>query len=583
MRLPFLQPIPSSRQVVEEFRGYNHNLRIGDGEFFDMKNITSDYYPILSPRGQRGVYVKGGQYTGMIAKDALCYIDGETLYINKNPVTGLKLEHGDKPTQLISMGAYIIILPDKKWVNTKDQSFGDIEATYTVGEASYTMCKLDGTDYDYTQIYKGDSAPENPDNLTLWIDTSATPHSLKQYSADTSVWTAIATTYVQISATGIGSNFKQYDAVKISGLPDELKDMDNTTCVLWDVKQDSIVIVGLLEEAIDNYDKKTLSVQRTMPEMDFVIEANNRLWGCFYGIKNGQVVNEIYCSKLGDFKNWECYMGISTDSWAASVGTDGQWTGAITHLGYPLFFKENYLHKVYGNYPANFQIQTTECNGVEKGSGKSLAIVNTTLFYKGRSGIYAYDGSLPVGMAHALGNEAYSNAVGGAVGNKYYVSMESVSSGNFNLFVFDAQKSLWHKEDDDLQVDAFCSCDGELYAIVGGDAIITMLGSGTPDLSPVEWMAETGDIGLSRPDSKYISRLNLRMQMDLNSEIYISIRYDFNEAWEQVAYLKGDRLQSFTIPIIPKRCDSMRLRIEGMGDVKIYSITKTIEGGSDLP
>jgi len=542
--------------------------------------MTSDYYPILSPRGQRGVYVDGGQFHGMIAKDALCYVKDGEFYINKSPVDGLELNHKEK--QLVSMGAYVIILPDKKWVNTEDQSFGDIEASYEVDEARYAMCKLDGTVYDDTKITADNSPPENPDNLTLWIDTSATPHSLKQYSADTAVWTAVATTYVRISATGIGSNFKQYDAVKISGLPDELKDMDNTTCVLWDVKQDSIVIVGLLEKAIDNYTKKPLSVQRTMPEMDFVIESGNRLWGCYYGLKNGQVVNEIYCSKLGDFKNWECYMGISTDSWAASVGTDGQWTGAITHLGYPLFFKENYLHKVYGNYPANFQIQTTECNGVQKGSHKSLAIVNTTLFYKARSGVCAYDGSLPVEISYALGNEAYSMAVGGAHGNKYYVCMEKSSNGDYNLFVFDAAKSTWHKEDDDISLTDFCSCDGELYAIVD-DKIITMMGYGTPDPSPVEWMVETGDIGLSSPDSKYISRLNLRMQMGLNSEIYISIRYDFNEAWEQVAYLKGDRLQSFTIPIIPKRCDSLRLRIEGVGDVKIYSITKTIEGGSDLP
>jgi len=196
--------------------------------------------------------------------------------------------------------------------------------------------------------------------------------------------------------------------------------------------------------------------------------------------------------------------------------------------------------------------------------------------------VCAYDGSLPVEISYALGNEAYSMAVGGAHGNKYYVCMEKSSNGDYNLFVFDAAKSTWHKEDDDISLTDFCSCDGELYAIVD-DKIITMMGYGTPDPSPVEWMVETGDIGLSSPDSKYISRLNLRMQMGLNSEIYISIRYDFNEAWEQVAYLKGDRLQSFTIPIIPKRCDSLRLRIEGVGDVKIYSITKTIEGGSDLP
>ena len=74
--------------------------------------------------------------------------------------------------------------------------------------------------------------------------------------------------------------------------------------------------------------------------MDFVIESGNRLWGCRYGkALNGETVNEIYASKLGDFRNWYCFAGISTDSYTASVGTDGAFTGAVTYMGRPIFFK----------------------------------------------------------------------------------------------------------------------------------------------------------------------------------------------------------------------------------------------------
>ena len=314
--------------------------------------------------------------------------------------------------------------------------------------------------------------------------------------------------------------------------------------------------------------------------MDHVIECGNRLWGCRYGpALNGKVVNEIYCSKLGDFKNWNCFMQISTDSWVGGVGTDGQFTGAITHKGYPLFFKENCVHKVYGNYPANFQIQTTECRGVQKGCSRSLAIVNETLFYKARSGICAYDGSLPTEVSYALGNDAYSEAVGGANGNKYYISMKDVS-GNYNLFVYDTAKGMWHKEDD-LKVDYFCSCDGEMYAISNGK-IITLLGSGSKDIADVEWMVQTGEIGLYSPDMKYISRITLRMSMDIDSTMWIYAQYDSSDDWESVCTLNGTSLRSFSLPIRPKRCDYMKLRIEGIGAAKIYSITKTIEQGSEL-
>ena len=117
MQYPKLKELPTHRQTVDAFKGYNHNLRIGDGEFFDMKNMTSDYYPVLSPRKKRGLYASPNSPKGMIAKDALCYVEGTKFVINEYPVDmGLN----DEPKQLISMGAYVIILPDRKYINTID-------------------------------------------------------------------------------------------------------------------------------------------------------------------------------------------------------------------------------------------------------------------------------------------------------------------------------------------------------------------------------------------------------------------------------------------------------------------------------
>ena len=594
MRYPTLYTKENSRQMVDTFKGYNHNLRISDGEFFDMKNMTSDNYPVLSPRKKRGVYASAVSPNGLISKDALCYVDGTKFVINEY---GVEMGLNDEPKQLISMGAYVIIWPDKKYINTQKLSdYGNIEAFYpgvegTKVNASYEMCKLDGT--VYTGAIKSASAPEDPANMQLWIDTSATPHILKQYSKTSSTWTQIATTYIKISAPNISQNFNQYDAVKITGFPTEstqLAELEGVTFPLWEAYHDPgdderaegtndyIVIVGLLDEAV-TYTSE-LKLARTMPIMDFIIESDNRLYGCRYGpAANGEVVNEIYASKLGDFRNWNCMMQISTDSWVGGVGTDGQFTGAITHMGYPLFFKENCVHKVYGKYPANFQIQTTACRGVQKGCERSLAIVNETLFYKSRSGVCAYDGSLPSEVSYALGNEAYKEAVGGAHGNKYYISMKDMENGH-NLFVFDVAKGMWHKEDD-FKAEAFCSCDGELYAISGGD-IVTMFGSGTPSNDAVEWMVQTGEIGLTSPDMKYVSRLTLRMSMDIGAEVGIYAQYDFSDAWECQCILRSTNLRSFSIPIRPKRCDHVKLRIEGVGEAKIYSITKTIEQGSEL-
>ena len=592
-QLPTLYELNTSREFIDVFGGYNHNLRIGNGEFYNMKNLTSSDYPVLSPRQRRGIYVSPGSPQGMVAKDALCYVDGDTFHINGYPVKmELSTKEEDCPKTLISMGAYVIILPDKKYVNTENLTdFGKIEAEVeTSGTVTFELCTVEGVAYTNTVL--SPSAPKiteemenDPTLIPLWIDTSGTTHALKQYSTSSDMWSTIATTYIKITATGIGTPFSVYDGVSISGIvKEELADL-NASMVIMAKGDDYIVVTGILDKVTTQ--NEPVTVARKMPNMDFVIESGNRLWGCKYGVAlNGEVVNEIYASKLGDFKNWNCFMGISTDSYAASLGTDGQFTGAITHLGYPLFFKENYLHKVYGNYPANYQIQTTACRGVERGSSKSLAIVNEVLYYKARSGICAYDGSLPVEVSSAFGDATYSNAVAGGLGNKYYVSMKEVNSDPippYHLFVYDTKRGTWHREDDTQAIE-FCNCRGDLYYIDYADNQIKTVG-GTGDskeASNIEWMAETGVIGISSPDKKYVSRIDIRLSMTVGARVFIHIQYDSLGDWEQVYAMTGITLRSFAIPIRPKRCDHLRMRISGIGESKIYSICKTIEQGSDV-
>jgi hypothetical protein len=565
--------------MLDVFKGYNHNLRIGDGEFYEMTNLSSDNYPILSPRSARGVYASPGIPQGIITKDALCYIDGNDFVMNEDRVhMGLTVD--DKPKTLISMGAYVIIMPDKMYINTKNLSdYGHIEETYeSTAEVSFTLCKMDGVAYDNVAIQN--TAPPKPENMDLWIDISEIPHTLKQYSDTSAAWSAIATTYIKISSPGIGAKFSEGDGVTISGIKDEAIADLNASCAIWAKGDGYIVVKGILDKVVPPQ-SEPIKVERKMPEMDFIIESGNRLWGCHYGpALNGEIVNEIYASKLGDFKNWNCFMNISTDSYVAPVGTDGQFTGAITHLGYPLFFKENCVHKVYGNFPANYQIQATTLRGVQKDCHRSLAIVNEVLYYKSRSGVCAYDGSLPTEISFALGDVVYGNAVAGSLGNKYYVSMQD-SYGDYHLFVYDTLKGMWHREDDTQVVD-FCNCRGDLYYIDRSlNQIKTIKGTGVKETDPIKWSATTGIIGTDSPDKKYISRMDVRLKLDVGARVSFFAEYDSSGEYEYLFAMTGKSLQSFSVPVRTRRCDHLRLRIVGTGDAKIFSICKTIEWGSD--
>lgn len=323
----------------------------------------------------------------------------------------------------------------------------------------------------------------------------------------------------------------------------------------------------------------SISFNRKMPIMDFVFEAGNRLWGCRYGDnQNEEFVNEIYCSKLGDPTNWQAYEGAATDSYAASCGTEGEWTGAINYRGYPTFFKEHYIHTVYGSNPP-FQIKDMEARGIQKGSSGSMAMVNEILFYKSIHGICAYSGGLPEEISSPLGNISYKNAVGCAYRGKYYIEMKDIANHPV-LFVFDTSKSMWHKESA-VNATQMVAGDDNVFFIAPIDTksgIGGLFGSGEAEIG---WYAESGLFGLSTPDKKYICGLNLRLMLPLGSEMFISIQYDSSGEWESIGHVIGHNIMPFTLTLRPRRCDHFKIRMHGTGDMKLYSISKTLKQGSD--
>ena len=575
MEYPTLYVKDRSRQMVDDFGGYNHNMRIGENEFYNMKNMTSDHYPVLAPRKNRGVYKDGVQANAIIAKDKLCYVDGSAFVIGND-----RIEMGltDESKTLVSMGAYVIILPDRKYIDTlSKEDWGNIDAVAkTTGEVKVTPCTSEGA-----TGMQSDTEPEEPFDGLLWLDTSSEyTHTLKQYSTDKKEWVSLTTNYVEISGNGISNGLNQYDGVNISGLSDDASHLNGSHILYFAYESGPIVIKGTIKKATTQ--NTSVTVTRKMPDLDYIVESGNRLWGCKYGNQPGRgFVNEIYASALGNFKNWDCFMGTSQDRYRSSCGTDGPFTGAIAYRGTPLFFKENFVYEVYGNAPSNFQIQSTACRGVQNGCGKSVAIVNETVFYKSRSGVCAFDGSMPVDVSAALGDVIYSNAVAGSHGNKYYISMKD-EDGNANFFVYDTRKNLWHREDD-LAVDAICSYKNDVYCIESGaKRIVSLFGTGVMDSKRVPWMVETGILGMTSPDMKYVSKLLLRLSLEPAAKVRVSIQYDSIGIWHQVCQMTAASLRSFSIPIKPHRCDHFRIRIEGEGIGRIYSITKTIEQGSDI-
>lgn len=562
------------REKFDTFLGYDHNLKIPENAFFDTENLSADFYPVLSTRKKRSLIAEYENPGGIISKTALAVVADGKLYYNGVDMSGMmpsvSITSGEK--RLVSMGAYLLIFPDGIYFNTErpsDCGYINNSRTYT-GEVSYSPSDAEGNLITYD--HSGASVPENAQNGDLWLDTSAEPSVLKVYSAIENAWLPYGNTFVKITANGIGQGFSALDGVTVTG-----SSVLGGDTVIESRGENFVVVKGLLDEA-ETF-TESLTVSREMPETDYVTECGNRLWGCHYGISGGKAVNEIYCCALGDFKNWRRYAGLSTDSWAATVGTDGRFTGAVTHRGCPLFFKENCLHKVIPSSIGAHRIQTLSCAGIEQGSSRSAAVIDEVLYYKSAAGVFRYDGSLPEKVSQALGSEHYENAIAGALGSKYYISMEN-RSGEHSLFVYDTEKRLWIREDS-AEVLGFASSGADLFFMTPEGSVYSVSGTSGTEENEISWFAESGVIGFEHPDKKYISRINLRLALSEGAFLDAYIRYDEEPEFEHIGHIEGEDFRSFTLPLRPRRCDHFRLRLEGTGEVKLYSKANILEIGSD--
>ena len=584
MYYPKLKKWRSSRVRTESFRGYEHRLRGREGSFYEMRNLSGDQYPLLASRKPRGLLGTLTGPAGLLEKDVPCWVANGTLFINGLATSVTGLSAGEK--QLVSMGAYVLIFPDKVYYNTADPTdTGSMEASYqTLGTVTYTPCDAEGN--PYTIGSAGAQEPGEPENGEIWVDTSEGGAVYRQWSQADVMWTEIPTVYTKISFTSRGqlpTLFRQYDGVKISGSQIEAL---NGEKILYAVGGDAncddyAVVIGLLEESCTD-ERRELTIRRELPRMDYVCECQNRLWGCFYGNTNGENLNEIYCSALGDFRNFRQYLGLSTDSWTASVGSDGPWTGAVNYLGSPCFFKENRIHRVTVSSQGAHRLEETVCRGVQRGSHKSLCVVGETLLYKSRTDVCAWQGGFPQSVSEALGDVAYSGAAAGSFGEKYYISMKDGADA-WSLFVYDLEKGLWHREDG-LHALCFARCGDSLYCIDAETGKLwDLLGAAGTAETSVDWMAESGVQYTEYPDRKYLSRFDFKLQLERGGCMRVWLNYDSGEDWVPAGEIQGRGLTTLLLPVRPRRCDHMRLRLEGEGELRLFSVTRVLRKGSDRP
>lgn len=539
MNLPMTHADDIQKGRQTQFGGLNHNLGAGDGELWDMKNLTSDYFPLLATRQKRRNIQKLTSPQGIFSWDGLAWVDGTTFYyggVAKGTVTETK-------KTFAALGVYIVILPDKKYYNTATGEFGSLESAWTGTSLTFTNGEL-----------YGEAAEAN---------------------------------CIQASEVNWASIFKAGDAVTISGCTAHPE--NNKTPIIREIDGDKLYFYEHIftldgDEGDEPYTETgTMSVQRTVPDLQYICENENRLWGCDD--------RTIYASKLGDIFNWNVFDGLSTDSYAVDTGSAGAFTACVSYLGYPVFFKEDHIYKVYGSMPSNFEVMGSATLGVASGSGKSPAIAGEILFYLSTAGFVAYSGGIPQPIGQAFGLERQRNAVGGSDGLKYYVSFQD-QAGLAHFCVYDARKGMWHKEDNTGAI-GFCRASGNTYCLsTSGDIFLTgtILGNTGTAEEDFSWTAEFADFTdyakkaqASGANHKGVSKIQIRLELDAGASCTAYIRFDSAGNWIKCGEtMTADVKRSYYLPIVPRRGDHYRVKIEGTGGCRVYSLAREYYTGSEL-
>lgn len=598
-RLPFNKNV--LRPVVQTaFGGLNHNPGAKDGELYDMENLSAREWPLLSTRARRSLSHTLTAPGGIGAGDAPFWVDGTGFYYGGDLVGTVSA--GEKTFAL--MGERVLIFPDKKYYDAASGTFGSLEAsrsgsmgfqngTYTGVSAQANTVYLSGASWG-TDFRPGDAVtiagcathPENNGSFILReIDGDYLRFYDNSFTLDR-VWD------YTVGADGLEAGTYHFTP-ETTALQFSLPAMSEGDTLHWDGAAMTATVGGVTSSVtvtpgsggeelifsaswVDYTESGTVSISRDVPDLDFVCVNENRLWGCA-----GDV---IYASKLGDPFNFNVFDGLSTDSWQSGTVDAGDFTACVSYLGYPVFFKEDTVYKVYGDRPDNFQWTASARLGVLPGSHKSLAVAGETLYYLSRAGICAYTGGIPAVISAPLGmNARFEDAVAGSDGLRYYVSMSDGTTRS--LYVYDTQVRVWHREDASDPL-CFAFTDGGLYMLLKTGGLWRMDGQDGVQEAAFGWTArfadssrfyETTDTGSQ--NKKGLLRLLLRCEMEAGASLTVHVRYD-GGAWEAKRTVTATEKQSCHVPLILRRCDHYTLKLTGTGGARIYSLTAEKYAGS---
>ena len=533
-QIPYNLEPKTTRQTA--LRGLNFSDNYDDGALADSLNQSTRRYPYISTKFPREQVEGLTDISSIYSFDGLWYVKNNNLYRITEDGTETIINDGslsNEPKQFAAMYHKLVIFPDKLYV--------DLDK---IGTQQPAVLPLGAKLENVTGSVTVSSAEEGAHICTVTL-TMPAGESVSDY-------------------------FQEYDIINMSGWNNP---KNNKYKQIIEIPEGTTNQFIVQDETMEAESGATVTIEREVPNLDFICEKNNRLFGASNDSRT------IYISARDDPRNF--MSDNDAGGFAVDVATEGKFTGCASLSNSVVFFKEHSITKILGDYASEFTLNNYEMEGVKAECSKSVRKINETVLYLGCNGVYSYNGGNASLISNIFGEKRLKNGVAGSDGTNYYLSAKD---GENTLFLsFNLQTGLWLREDDTEAKDFamvgetlyVLDDEGKVWKENGEEGMIPFSMTFKPFYETVSGAYNSSTIIFA---NKRYAKIYLRTEMAKGAYCRIEVKLD-GGVWREVGKIVGKGGLTVT-PVPIGRCDKYELRLFGKGPFTLLNLEREFRVGS---
>lgn len=522
---PIVKSSKLKRYMINGFKGLNETESISDNEFAFCENVVGAY-PAVSVRPHMKIYDMVGadaEKTVSLEKDGENYL-----------FTGIASDESGR----------------KFFYKSSEQS---LAGSYTYTLTAESVCRMNGKIFIFPdKVYFDENAPEKGlCDMTRSVSADSVKFSFE-------IADDVITNYIS------GADFDMFrrgESVIISGCSAEENNVyrsdkagndDIISAIIEKIEDGRMYLLCYTasgEDAAFTTVTSSCTISADIPDMNRVCCQNNRLWGT---AADGTT---IYASKPGDPFDFNSFAGISTDSWWGQVASEGEFVGIYPYQNHVYAFKRNCIHEIYGDKPSNFKMPySVKCGSID---GDSICEIGGVMYFTADDGVYSYNGGVPSKISQKL-NISPKASKAAAYESKLFVTIDDI------LYIYDTEYGDWYRLGEYAKSQLYKDENG-LFAVSDG-----MISKWNDGKEAVKWCVQSKEFLRNESEKKGCINLWLKMALSPGACVAVYTSSDGGE-FRRWGVIRGDSCMR-RIPVRFRKCDTFAIRLEGVGDCKLYGI-----------